>query len=445
MQTRFIEYLTALKSSSSKINSESKKELPAGLIPNVKDCVYHATENSLIGELGRVFNEFPRQFSIGDKTYSAIDDLIWTRWIDTCKGIVLGGTRIERDLEEPGKFVLDEKSKKSLEQLVTDITAQGVDEILDEDGNIKQELIDFLGLQPLVDRFQELPNKLLLIKQQLLFAYCSQLVLANAVNPLNRAKSADVEKIQIIMLAAQCLLTDPKTVRFTSFFQKIIERSLNHKFYKQSLHDQFVDRLENAIPVMTYSMVTMDLQQRSHVNREERLRFWLTVMDSCRQRKFYSQMRAIYNALPTNDELLNNEDCLHCNNTMEQKQDIDMQQEEDKTSELLKLLHARDNTYLIRFLLNHKCCALTLEEKAFLRGFIADRDLIQEEPAKVLGIINTVWQQSGDYNSKFQAAFDEAHRFFDSGLGQHSVFAHTDTQPFSPNISKKPQGPAGGR
>jgi hypothetical protein len=184
-----------------------------------REFVEDALVNTSPGMLGRVFNEFPLMHPL-----SPTLSFKWLKKFD----LLVTSMRLS---EERGEItiVIDSKAEEQTQIWVKELLAIACHELLDDDGKLKQEIVDKLALQPVMNAWKNTAN-IAEIEKQIIYSYCVQLLLGAVQLQWIYQKSSDFAAHNGDPLMAgqavryiEKLLIDDKTKTWTSLFQKQIE------------------------------------------------------------------------------------------------------------------------------------------------------------------------------------------------------------------------------
>lgn len=219
MKPRFIEYLEYLK-------PYVKKNQLATLRDSQK-CVLDA-ENGDISRLAKLFNDFPlnyvEPFEGRNKIFSAVCLPVIARWIRSYEKLITQGIF---EITTKGKKVIYSASyttEESVKRFIEDILIKARVDILDDNGMLKKEVVQFFGLNKLLDKHADEPLKIKEITSQLIYSYWMQLVLVN-IGLVAIMNDCDVEQLERVNGFSNTLLCINK--EFTYFFNDILYASHN--------------------------------------------------------------------------------------------------------------------------------------------------------------------------------------------------------------------------
>ncbi|MDR3477784.1 MAG: hypothetical protein P4M14_07120 [Gammaproteobacteria bacterium] len=254
------------------IYSESQKKIAAARGPEGQ-----------IGELGRIFNEFPIGYEIEEKgqpvpeVYYAIDPRVQSRWLDVTRKIV---TSNEFDSvphpempDDPGSNVdqLNEASQKEASAVMQEMIQESVNILLDLHGNLSAEIVEALGINdiiPVNDEHAESAAAKQLnrakrdkIVFQVVYSFVSQIMIGGIRVHLDNdyVDEFEVNK-KIIALSkffeTQCMQFDERKVpRITDFFKKQVMEAL---FDKSVYSEEMVGKYLTHIPDKEIGQIVND-------------------------------------------------------------------------------------------------------------------------------------------------------------------------------------------
>lgn len=325
MPNTFIEYLEQyisfseieekeLKNQSQSSSSNTPSTHPLSIRKNVvtkskaeiKDAEEHFQSQGL-GKIGRVFNDFPLQFtceSIADGNlqqhiFQAIEPAIFEKWTNGFFDLLIN-TKFEQDAKpitlkknRDGELkdeettiavcrIFNPKSEKEFYALLDEIIIKASDELLDENGQLKERVIHLLGLQHLVKRFETLPAHLEEIKLQVIYCYISQIILGNMVGLLTKKASESnltADSLLDFNLNACALTLLMKTTlqehyvkkdlsgneeshfRFAPYFKERIQSSLDIRFNQYAIIPRCAVGITKLYPYEVKKLIDTDFTQ----------------------------------------------------------------------------------------------------------------------------------------------------------------------------------------
>lgn len=246
------------------------------------------------GILNRVFNDFPFYYKIDSAEYHVLDSTVYQKWIKQTEAIIHGGIEgnIEGDQYEVLVTLEDE-----LNLLVDEILKKSADELLNYDGKLKPEIIDFLKLQnvlnpahdisSLFDQRQQIqPDKISLLTVRdlmealntnekrtkevsyfIIFSYCSQIGAANlAQEMINRGK--DIEQVNMFNIKLQAIFKE----KLKKVLENLNKQSQNQHDFLSSIKklSEEINNYENTCKTIYSHTALMSLKnQVSHLLQQK--------------------------------------------------------------------------------------------------------------------------------------------------------------------------------
>jgi hypothetical protein len=339
MQTRFTDYLISLRTDES-----------GQYLKTIKNCVAAALEEkeSGLGKLGGIFKRFPRQYADA----RAIPQNTWQQYYNACKHLI--NFRCF-------KHTFNAEFQRHISNLVQNILMTGMEELFDVKGRFKEDVIELLDLQKILDIYKDQPEKLLLIKQQILYAYFSEIVLTNLTIELHELPNLEKGKIVQLLRCMQYKVVN-YIAEFTDFFQQITKKRLCHN---TALEKEMAAAIK-SIPVhRMIGIVMADLEK-------ERGAFWQEVLYWLLQdANGFLYCKSLSSLLGAN---LDVETQAKVNNYLKQHASSEIkipqvEEKEDAMQTVKHLISARNNALLLQCL---------IDEVQRLRAVPANRNFVDE-------------------------------------------------------------------
>lgn len=325
MQTRFTDYLISLCTDKS-----------GQYLKTIKESVAAALEekNPELGKLGGIFKGFPRQY----ENTSAIPQPTWKQYHDACLHLIgLGSLEYQRNAETP----------KPILNLMRHILTEGIKELFDSKGRFKDEIIKSLELQAVLKAYKDQPEKLLLIKQQILFSYLSEIVLANLTIELIGQSNLDVSKIQGLLRRMQKAVVNQRA-EFTIFFQQMTGGRLCHS---TMVEEQMAEAVKKIPINKMIDIVLVDLKE----NAQEKSAFWQEVLYSLQQNpNNFLYVKMLYSLLiaDLDQETKVKIEGYLAQQVSNEEKISEVEDKEDSTLAVKDLISARDNALLLQRLID---------------------------------------------------------------------------------------------
>jgi hypothetical protein len=346
------------QATSASTQSDAEKEL--------KERIAHVTQSKAVIEeakvqgfskVGRILNEFPFRFTIPTDDdasnlteYFAFDAALMEKWVIDCFNII---TKVDFEIDiveiplqkKTGTVygnvteckISDAPSGEKLNRILDEIILKACADVLDESGQLKPRLIELLNLKPLMDLYVGQPNKIRGIVLEVLYSYCSQIVIANMITPLQAQAAAKLDLDAQMdfgskILQLQRFLTatiqthyisknkdDEEIIayHFTDHFRNKIRDHIDIHFQNALFSEKCASELERLPPERVNTLVHADIHHAMQLHNAARankiksadrhtplpihkIHFWIDVMDSYHQqymktsnRKYYFLLQAI--------------------------------------------------------------------------------------------------------------------------------------------------------
>jgi len=153
-------------------------------------------EQGLVGQMGRVFNEYPLSYTHGQNTYHAVNPEQANKWIALIKSLVLANVFDTIVRNDQAAVIIKPEFKQEasakLRSFIQEIIKQADKDMLLDKREIQAPLVSFLGLEKILRANQDDLPKLQALKFQLLYSYCTQLIAANITDALLKEPDMDV-------------------------------------------------------------------------------------------------------------------------------------------------------------------------------------------------------------------------------------------------------------
>ncbi len=336
----FVSYLQKFMTISltKKPGDEKKQELQEDekrqrILSETKQCVIMATDEKLIGKLGRVFNDYPISYD----HLPAIHESIWDKWLKELVSLINLNEVTQFIGEKGSTFKIGKNVQQRTEALLAEVIDEGCKALFDENGDLKKELIHLLGLEQVIANCESMPQRLEAIYFQILGSYCSQIFLSNTISvlekiiPQGKARETRIlsddpddsgmpaDKIRVFFTFIENQISPATVGKFTPFFQKQMNTSLNRMFFKNLNHSAAestqhipLEQLSKIINDDIVKGVLLDriiasTQAKPNIEYQisiEKVTFWIAVMDHYRAQLYkqgleqdYLHMKAIYLSL----------------------------------------------------------------------------------------------------------------------------------------------------
>lgn len=292
-----------------------------------RKAVQAALDQEAIGKIGRVFNDFPLQFtpprrnnidpmgvcssslSSSIKTYYAIDPNKFDEFVRSAVEAVKGAGLEPKSavIEKAGikkecEYIefSDGKAQQAVNNLVDKLLLLSCKELLTPQGELEQEIVDLLGLEKLRAKFKTKLDMLEQIKLQVIISYSTQIILACMIQPMH-AHQLDYMKISLLQRYIMSILNDymPALVngeekleyRLTPYFKAKIPEYIEAR--RSSIYVRCADELMKMSFTNVSQIVKDDLQRCSLVKFSEvrfrdaylqhKLEFWVNVLSYFKQ------------------------------------------------------------------------------------------------------------------------------------------------------------------
>lgn len=324
MQTRFTDYLISLRTDKS---GQYLKTIQGSVA-----AVFEEKEPEL-GKLGGIFKGFPRQY----ENVSAIPQNTWKQYYGACAHLIsIGhfGLKPDADLQ------------KSISNLVESILTFCMQELFDAKGRFKDDVIELLDLQKILNVYKDQPKNLLLIKQQILYAYFSEIVLTNLTIEFHEQQHSGENKVRQLALTRSMQKTVANSgAEFTDFFQRITTKKLCQS---AALEEEMAVAIQN-IPVNRMIDITMaDLEK----NPQAKI-FWQEVLYCLQQdANNYLYVKSLYSLLGEEGQVATESYLAKYKENAGEEQIPQVEDKEEAVQCVNHLISARDNAALLQQLIN---------------------------------------------------------------------------------------------
>jgi hypothetical protein len=298
--------------------------------------------------VGRVFNDFPLEFTFvsvdshhiaHEQHFDVIELNVFESWIDELldflkksqMGIVENPVELKQAdgtvIRDDGSIAIllgsPEDIKKHMEaikSLFGKIITHACDELLDQNGNLDQRVVEILGLSEIVNSYETLPLQTEEIKFQVLYSYCTQIILGNMVAPLSQKATEQLAtepeslihvlgKLGPLTKLVAGLLIQTKVEKnkvgnevivqpFSDFFKEKVQESISHRLTNTATHcalelanltphkvREFLDADFEKIPLLYKQLELSGLEKTAKSTDiiTHKIQFWIDVCDYCRK------------------------------------------------------------------------------------------------------------------------------------------------------------------
>jgi len=279
-----------------------------------------ALEDGLIGELGRVFNEFPLEYVVEGHQFSAVPTETKNDWLRRYETLIREG-QFEMKVEDDAlQIVARPEVEEKVKDLLASIIKQGCQDLLDAQGNLKPNVIRFLNLDQLIQKNKQNQAVLDQIIFQVLYSYCTQLVFASLGDPFLKSykvpdDSAQIQQIDYLgrFCPSLCAGRDSqKKLKFTGFFtDKILDHIFENGLYSAKSCASFLrhihpDHLSNMVrnDINTDHPDVRNIDGLQEKIKRNRGKFWLEIMAIFQAEKDILRLQMIWNSLPEAEKSL---------------------------------------------------------------------------------------------------------------------------------------------
>ncbi len=258
--------------------------------------------------LGRVFNEFPVKHveyvnGIAHELYpiSPAISAVWVNQFDTAINAI-----VVNDIEGEITIALNLIAQQQIQVWVEEMIAHACHELLDDDGKLKQEIIDTLNLQKVLDAWKNETKRLADVELQILYSYCVQLLLGTVtlqwqekmLHPLTQNMCDPLLAGQLMRYIEQ-LFVDSKTKAWTHFYREQIELFMQSKTILKSciakLKKISSEELRAAINGMTEEPRTfiVDAGKATPEIWVKQIELWIDIMHYFKMQNDFERVRLI--------------------------------------------------------------------------------------------------------------------------------------------------------
>ncbi len=270
-----------------------------------REFVEDALVKEAPGMLGRVFNEFP--------LLHPIPPALSFKWL-TQFDLLIKSMRLT---EKQGDITIavDAKAEEQTQIWLKEVLATACHELLDDDGKLKQEIVDKLELEPVIKAWKNTPQ-FAQIERQVVYSFCVQLLLG-AVQLLWLKKMFPdyVENNGDPRMTGQAVryieksLIDDSTKAWTPFFLKQFELFEESKTVLEKciakLRKTPNDELNETIQKMSQeSQIIVDAGKTNPVIWKEQVELWIDIMYYFKLRDDLVRVQLIHAMLSTVKDVL---------------------------------------------------------------------------------------------------------------------------------------------
>gem|GEM_PF-3867998 len=296
MKTRFVEYLKNLA-----VYSHQKNKI---LLDAMHGCVTTA-ETSHPVALGRVFNDFPLRYEVEKQWVYVVDLNILKDWIERFENIIQE-KQFEFNLEKEPHVTAPPEITDQIKKILVDIINQGCIDLLNKNGDFKQEIIDFFGMKNLVNKHK----KNIILRHEaiyaMLFSYCTQLINANFTDIFCNHKKLDVDQVDMLNTKFRefCIDNKKKSLYSNFFINKIL-----HFIYGKNIYS--LENFAEVVAVSSFqslpSIVRLDVEEKQEICHStaclaRKTESWFDVLNVLKSKHLMMRHQAIYQGLPKNSQ-----------------------------------------------------------------------------------------------------------------------------------------------
>ncbi len=257
MQSHFDKYLENIGPFvAQEAPKKPKKKKPLLKLAKARRIATEACDGP-IDSISRLFNEFPLDYTINvddedeDKTFCVISNKTHYHWLRRYATILNRGEL--RLITDNNNAIVTTTDAIMLEtkELASSIIATACEDLLDEKGQLKSNVIAFFQFQPLLEKYQKDLKKIDDIIAYLIFSYCAQLVVANLMTNIINRQTGGSEDCKLY--GQQVIQSD----RFNRFFRELLISSDEEKalqftsFFRNRIADCIALRaIQNCDPAV---------------------------------------------------------------------------------------------------------------------------------------------------------------------------------------------------
>lgn len=240
------------------------------------------TPSIVLTGCSRILNQFPLSLETKEGPLYPFDANQLPKLIELYNAILQ--QKIEFD--ESG-FVYNFATAQKIEKFISEIIVLACNEVLDEQGNIKQSLKKLLGISKLEKKLEKIPSKLEEMNFQFICGFCSQLIFGAAHKAWEKKYYAkldargEADKVgavtQILLKYFQATLPDRTGVPSPFFVSKMRD----YTFLKKTASQQCAELIQDISPEQLQNIVSQDLAKTpGKLTTEllaEKQKFWESV------------------------------------------------------------------------------------------------------------------------------------------------------------------------
>ncbi len=161
---------------------------------NSRDIVKRALEESSFSPLSRILNDFPINEAPYPFDQAKLAGFLgqprnFKSYVERYDDILMYGAQIVFNDRANSLHPLSHTKLNEIKGLVSDLIAVACEEILDGSGLVRGKIIQILGLQPLLDAWQDQNDLQMLLRAQLISAYFSQILWGAIIKVWNDTKA----------------------------------------------------------------------------------------------------------------------------------------------------------------------------------------------------------------------------------------------------------------
>ena len=237
--------------------------------------------------LGRVFNEF---------SPAPINEVTVVRWGEQFK-VAVKAVVIH---ESNGEFIvtMDEKEKAQIEIWVREMIASACEELVDDDGKLKQGIVTALGLQDLINKWKKDSSKSADIELQIVYSYCSQIIIPALIDRCDD----DGFALGQLLRHVESLFVDKNTRAWTTIFrEQFAAFTATKSFFEKTIAtlkktpvDELAQQIEHMVSDVKSAAVLPDIDPAHPSSFTTQIELWIDIMHYFREQADLIILRAIY-------------------------------------------------------------------------------------------------------------------------------------------------------
>jgi hypothetical protein len=317
MKSRFDDYLDNMPNYAQQRAIE--KNTNNTILDATRACVTAALNEGQIGKLGRVFNEYPLEYSAQGNKFYAVSSEVETDWIQRYETLITQG-KFELIVDDKIKIITSPEIETRVKDFLAKIIKQGCQDLLAENGVLKPSVIQFLGLDSLIQSKRQDQAALDTMTFQVLYSYCTQLVFASLGDPflqaMNNHIESNVDKIQQIdyfnrFFPSLCAVLDKNgRPQFTQFFtDKVLDHVFENSLFSENGCANFLKYvplgdLSGAVntDMKTINPEIKDVSGLYEKMAAEKGKFWRAIMEVFQKEKDLLRLQAVWEGLPIKEQ-----------------------------------------------------------------------------------------------------------------------------------------------